>query len=332
LLIQKLKFLNNSNDTGAKPMKTEPSFSPGDLTDFPESAERPEGVKVIALEDSFGCCVDLLPDLLYARRGGEDLRIQLLRPLVPPGPGGGTSCPLIVFVQGSAWFRQRIFTHLQHLVRVCEKGYVVALVQYRPSDVAPFPAQVEDVKTAIRFLRKNAAEYGIDPERAALWGDSSGGHTAVLAGITEDGELDGDSGGRLYSGFSAKVNCIVDWYGPADISRMGDYPSVMPHYSPESPEGMLIGGKNVLENPELAARTVPMTYLSAGKKIPPVLIMHGTKDELVAFNQSCLLYTALKELEKEVEMYALTGAYHGRGGFNCGEALEIVLEFVRRHL
>jgi acetyl esterase/lipase len=309
-------------------MKTPLPFPPGDLTDFPESAERPEGVKVIALEDSFGCCVDLLPNLLYARRNGEDLHIQLLRPAAPPGAGGENTYPLIVFVQGSAWFRQQIFTHLQHLVRVCEKGYVVALVQYRPSDVAPFPAQVEDVKTAIRFLRKNAAEYGIDPERVVLWGDSSGGHTAVLAGITNDGELDSE----LYGEFSARVNCLIDWYGPTDISRMGDYPSAVPHYGPDSPEGMLIGGKNVLENPELAALTVPMRYLSAEKKIPPILIMHGTKDELVAFNQSCLLYAALRELKKDVEMYALTGAYHGRGGFNCGRAIEIVLEFAGRHI
>jgi acetyl esterase/lipase len=117
--------------------------------------------------------------------------------------------PLIVFVQGSAWRRQQIFAHLQHLVRVCGKGYAVAMVQYRPSDIAPFPAQIQDTKTAIRFLRKNAAEYGIDPGRVALWGDSSGGHTAVMAGITEDGELDGDSESRLYSEFPAKVKCIV---------------------------------------------------------------------------------------------------------------------------
>ena len=185
-------------------MKASPVFS-GPLADFPESAERPEGVKVVALEDSFGYCVDLLPNLLYAQRDGEDLRVQLLRPFAPD-MSGAKKWPLIVFVQGSAWFRQQIFIHLQHLVRICEKGYAVALVQYRPSDVAPFPAQIEDTKTAIRFLRKNAAEYGTDPERVALWGDSSGGHTAVMAGITGDGELDSE----LYGEFSARVKCIVE--------------------------------------------------------------------------------------------------------------------------
>jgi acetyl esterase/lipase len=303
----------------------------GPLADFPESGERPDGVKPLAFEDGFGYVVDMMPNVLYDRRGGEDLHVQLLRP-VNPGADSTMKFPLIVFVQGSAWRRQRIFAHLQHLVRVCEHGYVVAIVQYRSSDTAPFPAQIEDVKTAVRFLRKNYREYGIDPERAAIWGDSSGGHTAVMAGITKDGELDGDPGSRQYGEFSAGIKCIVDWYGPTDISRMGDFPSMMDHYSPDSPEGMLIGGKDVLENPELAAPTVPMRYLSAEKPIPPILIMHGTRDQLVAFNQSCILYNELKDLKKDVEMYALKGAYHGFGGFNCNEALDIVLKFFGRHV
>jgi acetyl esterase/lipase len=303
----------------------------GPLADFPESDERPGGVKTLALEDEFGYAVDMAPNILYARRDGEDLHVQLLRP-VNPGANGTMKFPLIVFVQGSAWRRQQIFAHLQHLVRVCEKGYAAAMVQYRPSDIAPFPAQIQDTKTAIRFLRKNAAEYGIDPGRVALWGDSSGGHTAVTAGITEDGELDGDPESRLYGEFSAKVKCIVDWYGPTDISRMGDFPSMMDHYGPDSPEGMLIGAKDVKENPELAAPTVPMNYLSAEKPIPPILIMHGTRDQLVAFNQSCILYNKLKDLKKNVEMYALKGAYHGFGGFNCNKAIDIVLKFLGRHV
>jgi acetyl esterase/lipase len=149
-----------------------------------------------------------------------------------------------------------------------------------------------------------------------------------MAGITEDGELDSD----LYGEFSAKVKCIVDWFGPTDISRMGDYPSMMDHVAPDSPEGMLIGGKNVQENPLLVAPTVPMNYLSAERQIPPILIMHGTKDQLVAFNQSSVLYRKLRELNKDVEMYALKGAYHGSGGFNSNEALEIVLNFVEKYL
>jgi len=298
----------------------------GDANDFPESSELPEGVKQIELEDDFGYGVNLIPNILYAQRDGEDLHIQLLLPT--DKMDDKKTYPLIVYVQGSAWFRQKIFSSLQRLLRVCEQGYAVAIVQYRPSDVAPFPAQIQDTKTAIRFLRKNASEYKVDPERVAIWGDSSGGHTAVMVGITDDGELDSE----LDNDYSAKVKCIVDWYGPTDISRMSSYPSTMDHNEPQSPEGMLIGGKTVNENPENVAPTIPMNYVSADKGIPPILIMHGSKDPLVHFNQSCILYNKLKEMDKEVEMYKLKGAYHGHGGFNSSKALNIVLEFIVRYI
>ena len=113
---------------------------------------------------------------------------------------------------------------------------------------------------------------------------------------------------------------------------MNFYPSVQDHIGPESPEGCVIGGKNVLENPELAEATVPMNYLERDKETPPLLIMHGGSDMLVPFNQSCRLYEKMKELDKTVEFVKLVGANHGFGGFNCEEALDAVEEFIRKYI
>ena len=298
----------------------------GPLEEFPSMELLPEGVKVLRLEDTFGYDFHMIPGVVYANRTGEEQQLHVLLPRDRDNPDA--RFPLVVFVQGSAWHRQEVFQHLPHMIRVCQQGFVVALVEYRPSDIAPFPAQMQDAKTAIRFLRMHADQYHIDGSRVALWGDSSGGHTAVMAGITGDRQPDSD----LYGDYSCQVQCIVDWYGPMDIAKMNYVPSVQDHIQPDSPEGYLIGQKNVLDNPQLVAPTIPMNYLSREVETPPVLIMHGSKDPIVNFEQGCMLYTALKELGKEVEMYKLEGAYHAFGGFNCEQVVDISVDFIRKHL
>lgn len=294
--------------------------------DFPESEELPQGVKTVRWKDTFGYDVEFLPDEVYANRDGMNLHLQLLIPKT--AEEADRKWPLLVFVQGSAWHKQDLYCHLPNLLRMSQRGYAIAIVEYRPSETAPFPAQVVDTKAAIRFLKINASRYRVDAQRVALWGDSSGGHTALMAGFTGDGEPDMDA----YREQSACVRCIVDWYGPTDIGKMNFYPSVQDHIGPESPEGCVIGGKNVLENPELAEATVPMNYLERDKEPPPLLIMHGGSDMLVPFNQSCRLYEKMKELDKTVEFIKLVGANHGFGGFNCEEALDAVEEFIRKYI
>ena len=152
---------------------------------FPESEELPEGVKEIEVKDTFGYCTELYPDVEYAEHSGKKLHLQIMTPLVY---GQDLKWPLIVYVQGSSWHKQKLFQSLPTLVRMCERGYAVAIVEHRESELAPFPAQVIDTKAAIRFLRMNGAHYGIDASKVALWGDSSGAHTALMAGITGDAE------------------------------------------------------------------------------------------------------------------------------------------------
>jgi len=293
-----------------------------DDASFPENPALPEGAREVRWQDSFGYGVAFRPDIPYAERDGERLTIQYLTPR-----NDRRDNPLIVFVQGSAWFRQDIYIHLPEMIRMCQKGYCVALVQYRPSTTAKFPAQTEDVKTAIRFLRARAEKYRFDPERVAIWGDSSGGHTALMVGFTGNDwpNAAGDEG-------DASVKCIVDWYGPTVVSEMGYEPSCGEHVSADCPEGWLIGHLSVPENPELAAQTVPQRYVTADKPTPPVLIMHGSRDRTVNFQQSVHLYEALRGMGKEVEFIKVLGGDHGFGGFCCDAALGEVDAFLKKHL
>ena len=291
--------------------------------DFPENPALPEGAREVRWQDTFGYGVAFAHGIVYAQRDGMPLHLHHLCPR-----NDRRDNPLIVFVQGSAWYKQDLFIHLPEMVRMCQKGYCVSLVEYRPSTTAPFPAQCEDVKTAIRFLRSDARHFRFDPDRVALWGDSSGGHTALMAGFTGDECLNcpGDPAA------TAAVRCIVDWYGPTVVSEMAFEPSTQEHASPDCPEGWLIGHLPIQEHPEKAAATVPQRYLRADRPTPPVLIMHGSRDMTVNFQQSVHLYEALRAMGKEVEFVKLLGADHGFRGFACDEALCEVERFLKKWL
>ena len=128
---------------------------------------------------------------------------------------------------------------------------ITATALFRSAEDAPFPAQVQDIKTAIRFLRQNASEYKIDPNNIFLWGDSSGAHVSLITGITSGvTELDTDD----YSDYSDKVNGIVDFYGPTDITKMNDAPTTADYTVADSPVGILIGKLDVTKNEEKAQK------------------------------------------------------------------------------
>ncbi len=311
--MSKIKYL--------EPLQTPPHL-------FPADPYLPEGAKELALKDD-EISVTYLHDVVYAERSGERQRLQILIPSKGfMGMPDDSRWPLVVYIPGSAFMRQDNYMMLPWLIDFAKRGYVVASVEYRPSDVAPFPAHVQDTKTAIRFMRMHAREYRVDPDKIAIFGGSSGGHTAAFVGITGDEGPDTD----LYGEYSANVGCIIDWFGPTAIELMNAYPSGIDHTKPDSPEGRLIGRKNVLENLELAYPVNPINYLSKDKPTPPVLIMHGDRDFLVPFNQSVLLYEKLRELGKDVEFYKLKDGSHGFMGFNSRAAYDIVDEFIRRKL
>lgn len=297
--------------------------------EFPEEKETRSGVRTLTMDkNAYG--TEHFPDVTYAVRDGAALHLQIFVPVLF-GQSLDARYPLVVFVQGSAWRKQEIKLYMTQAARLTQRGYAVAVVEYRPSDVRPFPAQIEDTKTAIRFLRKEAAAYHIDPERVAVMGDSSGGHTALMTGIT-GGTQELDT--ALYGEYPCTVRAIVDYYGPTDVSKMCEHPSTQNHVDPDSPEGRLIGGLNVLENPDKVAPTVVMNHVpeASQRKLPPLLMFHGTKDRLVPFEQSLLLYDKMKQAGQDVTLYRVEGADHGGPAFWAQNVLDLVDEFLKEYL
>lgn len=264
-------------------------------------------------------------DVVYVTRAEGDRTLQML----VPEEKNGKKYPAILYIQGSAWLKQDQYKRLAAMADLARRGFVTATLQYRESDLAVFPAQIQDAKTGVRFLRKHAEEYHIDADNIFIMGDSSGGHTAVMAGITADQDiLDTD----VYKEFSCGVKAIVDFYGVTDVRQKGDFPTTLNQGEPDSPEGKLIGGKNVYEHPELSVPVICAEYVQKDREIPPILMMHGTGDDTVSWKQSVRLYKKLREEGKNVTFYVIENAVHGDNAFWTTENLDIVEKFIKKYL
>lgn len=266
-------------------------------------------------------------DVVYVNRDGIERTLQMIVP--ETNAKAPKTYPAILYVQGSAWRKQDNYKRLGAMADLARRGFVTAILQYRESGLATFPAPVEDAKTGVRFLRKNAEEYRIDPNQIFIMGDSSGGNTAFIAGVTADQDLmDTD----VYGEYSSKVKAIVDFYGVTCVQIKEDFPTTLNQGEPDSPEGMLIGGKNVYEYPELSGPVTCMNYVKKDTEMPPVLMMHGLADDLVAPEQSIRLYKKLREEEKEVEFYLVENAKHGDPAFWTEKNMDIVEKFLKAHM
>lgn len=288
------------------------------------------GMKTIMSDISDRNRVNYIRDIEYVIRDGESLKLQLLLPYnLFPGMPGNRRLPLVVYVQGAAWGEQDAYQSLPTLSQLARKGYVVASVKHRASTVAKWPSFLQDVKSAIRFLRANAETYFVDPEEVAVWGDSSGGNAALLVGVT--GDMD-EFKTEDYSDISDSVNAVVDFYGPTDVSRINEAPR-NPAFMEDKeniPEDILFGGC-VAEHPEIAQPGNPISYVSKESMLPPFFIAHGDADAMVPFNQSVLMARKLQECGKFVEFYKVCGADHGIF-FWTEELLECVDNFLKAFL
>ena len=260
----------------------------------------------------------------YARVAGSPLHLQVI---VPPGDGEDDRLPLVLYVPGSGWGPQDLGQHLAALIAFARRGFVVAIVEYRPSDLAPFPAQVQDAVRALAFMRANAGRFRVDPDRVVAWGDSSGAHTSLLLAYgLEDPYFSGRDCG------SSSVRCVVDYFGPTDLATMNDEPSICDHLGAESPEGVLMGGVDVLSAGERLERSRVLGQRARSRARPRVLILHGDRDRLVGFGQSATFADAVAEDGDEVELYRVIGADHGGSVFWADGTLDLVESFVRAAL
>lgn len=260
-----------------------------------------------------------LRNIPYVPGGHERQKLDLFIP-----PGATNPLPLIIWVHGGAW-RTGNKENCPAL-RYLERGYAVASVNYRLSQHAIFPAQIEDCKSAVRWLRTHAKDYRLDSERFAAWGASAGGHLVALLG-TSGAVPEFDRGENPE--VSSRVQAVVDFFGPTDFTQMSKYSlpsSPFDHDAADSPESLLIGGA-VQQNQDKAARANPITYVS--RDDPSFLIMHGNKDNLVPYQQSELLSDALLKAGVRVRLKIIAGAGHGFGG---PEIDSQVAEFFDREL
>lgn len=252
----------------------------------------------------------------YAAAEPAGSRGHLLDLYVPAGRGRK---PLLIVMGGSAWHGDDGKAYADQLAdHFTAAGYVVAGVSTRSSTQARFPAQVHDVKAAIRWLRVHAREYSIDLARFAVMGDSSGGWTATMAGVT--GGVRSLEGAVGVTGPSSRVQAVVDLYGPSNFLRMDDH--MLPgacaalnaileltdcHADPASPESQLVGCA-IQTCPARVRAVNPITYLTPDD--PPILIAHGQQDMRVPHHQSELLYAALKRHCIPATFFSVPGVDH----------------------
>jgi acetyl esterase/lipase/ubiquinone biosynthesis protein UbiJ len=283
------------------------------LGNFPGKDADAPAAGTPAQKDATGTKV--LRDLAYVEGGHERNRLDLYLPERAAG-----RLPLVVWIHGGAW--QAGSKNNCPAVPLVAKGYAVASINYRLSQHAIFPAQIEDCKAAIRWLRANAAKYQLDPDRIGVWGASAGGHLVAMLGTAGDVKQLEGTGGNLSQ--SSRVQCVVDWFGPSDLLTMAGS-----HDNPDSPESRLIGGP-VPENKEKARKASPVTYVS--KDSCPFLIMHGDKDNTVPLGQSEELAVALKKVGVEVTLQVIKGNGHGGPGFSSPESRKLIEDFFAKHL
>ena len=290
--------------------------------EFPEFLEEVEGVSRLKTSgEEIG--IHYEHDVEYANMEGVVLHLQILRPFSRNNKTPVLPC--VVYVQGSAWMEQYVYGNIPMISKLAEYGYVVAIVEYRHSGIAPFPAQAIDARNAIRFMRMNAEKYSIDPEKIIVAGDSSGGHTAMFAGIIHDDETEHN----LFPGVSAEVSGIINLYGSVSVMMEDSNPTTLNHHLPDSPEGMEMGGVNLREHPDLCRKLSVECNIDKSTEIAPVLIFHGTKDRIVNTRQSVNLYRHLKELQKDVTLYLIEGADHGGAEFWTSQTISIMDEFIK---
>jgi acetyl esterase/lipase len=261
--------------------------------------------------------LEIQDDLQYGVGGGEKLLLDLARPAKLDKP-----TPCIVFIHGGGWAGGNRKAHYNRMRRAAEEGFVAATVSYRlvKDDKHRWPAQIEDCKCAIRWLRANAERFSIDPARIGAFGDSAGAHLSMLLGTLdkEDG-LEGEGGSPDHS---SKVQAVVGYYGPTNLTV--EYPP-----SSRNIVAKFIGGP-LDERRADYDRASPLRYVSPGDA--PILLFHGTKDSLVPYEQAFEMATALTKAGVPGRVEILLGHNHGWGGDTAEHTQRATTEFFRSTL
>lgn len=262
---------------------------------------------------------DTQTDIEYAKVGETSLKLDLHRPQ-------GENPPLIVYVHGGGW--RAGSKEDVPIADLYDKGFAIASVNYRLSTQAVFPAQVHDIKAAIRFLRANAGLYRINASKIAIIGSSAGGHLAALVGVSNGNpELEGKVGEHLDQ--SSDVQVIVSYYGASNLE------TILSQSTPKGrdfriPALKLLLGDTPDKKPELAKLASPVAHLD--RNDPPLLLIHGDADPQMPPQQSQELGKAYESLSLPVTLIMLPGSLHGGSEFYNEERTAIVAKFLDKVL
>ena len=246
-------------------------------------------------------------------------------------PESGQTVPLVIWIHGGGWHTLDK-SQGAHAIFLLQHGYAVASINYRLSTEAPFPAQIEDCRAAIKFLRDHAAEYHIQPDHIAVWGSSAGGHLVALVGTsaavdfgTSPATAKVAAVGKVDA--SVRVQCVIDWYGPSDFTKL-----MGPNAIKVDNAAIKLLGSHA-SDAELMAKArwaSPMTYVRSDN--PPFLIEHGDADPTVPIQQSRELLEALKKAGVEATMREMPGSLHGGPAFSKPDNQKLELDFLDKHL
>jgi acetyl esterase/lipase len=250
--------------------------------------------------------------------------------------------PVIISIHGGAFkFGDKRDEQIIPMLQGLERGYAVVGINYRLSDEAKFPALVQDIKTAIRWVRANSKEYSFDPDRIAVWGGSAGGYLSLMAGVSS-GIRELDEPSLANSDQPDNVNAVVAWFAPTNFLQMDmhleeygikspDIPVNEKHSHSSSPESLLLG-QTITEVPELVRKADPATYIKKGA--PPFLLQHGKSDDIVPYQQSVIFAKRASELlgKDHVTLEIIPNAGHGDPFFNSPKVLNTVYAFLEKVL
>jgi len=300
----------------------------------PNSPDGPKGIYVLPQADVSGIKRKFI-DVPYAYISVFQ-KLDIYLPETGAGP-----YPVIVSVHGGAWMMcDKNDVQLSPALKALDEGFAVVSVNYRLSGEAKFPAQIHDVKAAIRWIRAHAADYGLDPDRIAVWGGSAGGHLSELAGTST-----GTDAGSVYledpslgnPDESCAVDAVVAWFAPTDFLKMDVYfnetgAGTADHGDPDSPESRLLG-RHIVTVPDMVAAANPETYVHP--MMPPFFLQHGIADPIVPFQHSVAFAEKIRKVRGDagVKLDLIPGAKHGGSPeFETPENISRVISFIRDSL
>lgn len=269
--------------------------------------------------------IEIEPSITYGMAGDVQLQLDLAKPKEGDGP-----FPALVLIHGGGWVGGNRHSFRPYMEEAARRGYVAVTISYRLTQPdpetklgkEPFPAQIHDCKCAIRWLRSVAEKYHVDPERIGVAGGSAGGHLSLLVGLTDEkAGLEGDGG---HVEFSSRVQAVVNIFGPTELVKAyDDVPLV---------RDLLIAlcGGTPEQAKEAYKAASPVTYIS--KEDPPILTLHGDKDEIVLVSQATLFDEAMKKAQARHELLILKDQGHGFAGEAAVQANEALWKFLEREL